>query len=84
MSSKTALIIGISGQDGAYLARSLLQKGYTVTGTSRDVSASSFSNLERLGIRKDVQLKSMSLNDFRSVLQVLKNSRPDEVYNLSG
>lgn len=81
---KKALIIGVSGQDGAYLARWLLQKGYCVVGTSRDAMASSFSNLERLGIRKDVQLKSMSLNDFRSVLQVLKTTRPDEIYNLAG
>jgi len=84
MSSKKALIIGISGQDGTYLARSLLKKGYNVIGTSRDANASSFSNLVRLGIREEVQLESMSLNDFRSVLQVLKNTRPDEVYNLAG
>jgi len=84
MSSKKALIIGVSGQDGAYLAKLLLQKGYCVIGTSRDAMGSSFSNLEHLGIRKNVQLKSMSLNDFRSVLQVLKVARPDEIYNLAG
>lgn len=81
---KRALICGISGQDGAYLARSLLEKGYEVYGTSRDVQMSGFRNLERLGIRRDVQLESMALNDFRSVLQVLTKTRPDEVYDLAG
>ncbi|MBA4377057.1 MAG: GDP-mannose 4,6-dehydratase [Anaerolinea sp.] len=81
---KRALICGISGQDGAYLARFLLEKGYEVYGTSRDAQMSGFRNLERLGIRRDVQLESMALNDFRSMLQVLTKTRPDEVYNLAG
>lgn len=82
--SKKALIIGVSGQDGAYLAKLLLEKGYHVTGSSRDAQISSFSNLVRLGIRDRIQLESVSLNDFRSVLQVLKKVEPDEVYNLAG
>src|SRR5580692_1462409 len=77
---KTALVTGISGQDGAYLARILLEKGYQVWGTSRDAQLPSFKNLDRLGIRKDVQLASVALNDFRSVLQVLFKVRPDEIY----
>jgi GDPmannose 4,6-dehydratase len=81
---KTALICGISGQDGAYLAHLLLSKGYDVHGTSRDAQMSTFSNLQRLGILGKVQLVSMSLNDFRSVLQTLVNVDPDEVYNLAG
>jgi GDPmannose 4,6-dehydratase len=81
---KTALICGISGQDGAYLAQLLLAKGYTVCGTSRDAQASSFRNLERLGIRDQVKVESMGLSDFRSVLQVLTKIKPDEVYNLAG
>ena len=81
---KTALICGISGQDGAYLAQLLLCKGYTVCGTSRDAQMSSFRNLERLEIREQVKLMSMSLTDFRSVLQVLTKVQPDEVYNLAG
>lgn len=84
MTQKTALICGISGQDGAYLAQLLLNKGYHVFGTSRDAQISSFSNLTRLGIRDQVKVLSMSLNDFRSVLQVLKKVAPDEVYNLAG
>jgi len=82
--TKTALICGISGQDGAFLARLLLEKGYTVFGTSRDARASSFSNLARLGIRERIQYESMSLVDFRSVAQALDKVRPDEIYNFSG
>lgn len=81
---KTALICGISGQDGAYLARLLLSKGYNVCGTSRDAQVASFQNLVRLGIYEQVKLESVALNDFRSVLQVLNKVQPDEVYNLAG
>ncbi|MBL7216424.1 MAG: GDP-mannose 4,6-dehydratase [Desulfobacteraceae bacterium] len=81
---KTALIFGISGQDGSYLSKLLLTKGYRVVGSSRDAQISRFSNLTRLKIREQVEVESASLNDFRSVLQVLKKVRPDEVYNLAG
>ena len=81
---KTALICGVSGQDGAYLAQLLLNKGYTVCGTSRDAQISSFPNLVRLGIRSRLKLESVALNDFRSVLQALVKIQPDEVYNLAG
>ena len=79
-----ALICGISGQDGAYLAKLLLDKGYQVFGTSRDVQMSGFGNLARLGIRDQVKYESMSINDFRSVFQILRKIKPDEVYNLAG
>jgi len=82
--TKKALICGISGQDGSYLAQLLLEKGYEVFGTSRDAQMSRFSNLHRLGVRDRVQVMSMSLHDFRSVLQVLAKVQPDEVYNLAG
>jgi GDPmannose 4,6-dehydratase len=81
---KKALICGISGQDGAYLAQFLLHKGYEVYGTSRDAQITSFKNLSRLGIRDRVTLESMSLIDFRSVLQVVTKVRPNEIYNLAG
>lgn len=81
---KTALICGISGQDGAYLAKLLLAKNYRVYGTSRDAQFSSFRNLVRLGIKQQVHLCSMALTDFRSVLQVVSKIKPDEVYNLAG
>jgi GDPmannose 4,6-dehydratase len=79
-----ALICGISGQDGTYLARLLLQKGYEVWGTSRDAQASTFGNLSRLGILDRVKTVSMAGNDFRSVLQAIGHCAPDEIYNLSG
>lgn len=82
--NKTALICGISGQDGAYLAQLLLEKGYRVCGTSRDAQMSSFSNLKTLDIFDKVELESMSLSDFRSVLEILMKIEPDEVYNLAG
>jgi GDPmannose 4,6-dehydratase len=81
---KTALIFGISGQDGAYLAKLLLKKGYEVYGASRDAQTSSFFKLIRLGIKDQVKLESVALNDFRSVLQVLMKVKPDEIYNLAG
>ena len=79
-----ALICGISGQDGAYLAELLLGKGYSVIGTSRDAQTASFAGLTRLGIKDQIQLESMATHDFRSVLHVLRNVEPDEIYNLSG
>ena len=81
---KRALISGVSGQDGAYLARTLLERGYQVIGTSRDAQLSSFSGLNTLGIKNEVTLISMALTDFRSVLQALLKHTPDEIYNLAG
>ncbi len=79
-----ALICGVSGQDGAYLARHLLGRGYEVYGTSRDAEVRSFGNLARLGIADQVATRSMASNDFRSVLQVLSRVDPDEIYSLAG
>ena len=79
-----ALVIGVSGQDGAYLARLLLSKGYEVFGTSRDANLSRFEGLKALKIRDRVKLLSVAPNDFRSVLTALAQTEPDEVYNLSG
>ena len=81
---KRALICGVSGQDGAYLARLLLKKGYEVWGTSRDAELSLFRNISFLGIRDSIKTISMAPNDFRSVLQAINLSKPCEIYNLSG
>ena len=81
---KKALICGVSGQDGAYIAQFLLARGYDVWGTSRDAQVATFDNLERLGIRQQVSLLSMAQSDFRSVLNTLSRSEPDEIYFLSG
>lgn len=84
MAAKKALIIGITGQDGAYLAKHHLSKGYEVIGSSRDVMTSSFNNLNALGIRSQVKLISVSINDFRSVFNAIQTAAPDEIYNLAG
>ena len=82
--NKTALIAGITGQDGAYLSRHLLEAGYRVVGSSRDAQSSNTSRLQRLGIHEDIELISLAPNDFRSVLKALSSIEPSEVYNLAG
>lgn len=81
---KRALICGVSGQDGAYIAKLLLEKGYEVYGGSRDAQMSSFNNLKLLGIYTDINLISVNINDFRSTLQTIIRIKPDEIYNLAG
>ncbi len=82
--SNRALIIGVSGQDGVYLAKHLLSQGYEVIGLSRDSEANSFKNLSYLGIKEQITLDSISSSDFRSVAQVFQRYNPDEIYNLAG
>jgi GDPmannose 4,6-dehydratase len=81
---RTALIFGVSGQDGAYLAQLLLDKGYAVHGASRDAELSGFGNLAALGIGEKVTVHSAMPTDFRSIFQVVSKVAPDEIYNLSG
>ena len=81
---KKSLICGVSGQDGAYLTRLLLDKGYKVYGASRDAQSASFANLSALGLLEQVETVSMALTDFRSVLQTVSKIEPDEIYNLAG
>jgi GDPmannose 4,6-dehydratase len=83
MASETALIFGISGQDGAYLARLLLERSFNVHGTSRDREMSSFVNLVQLGVRDKVHLHSAVPSDFRSVLQVINRVQPTRIFNLA-
>lgn len=82
-SGKRALIFGVSGQDGAWLAKLLLEHGYEVHGSSRDRDAVSFGNLQCLGILDQVHLHSAAPVDFRSVAALLEAVNPSEVYNLS-
>lgn len=84
MMGRRALICGVNGQDGAYLAQLLIGKGYAVFGTSRDAQTSSFGNLRTLGIAHAVEKLSMAPGDFRSVAQVIRRSEPDEIYYLAG
>jgi len=79
-----ALVCGIGGQDGAYLAQHLLNNGYEVIGSSRDAMAASFVNLEYLGIKDCITRISLAINDFRSILGAIIKYKPDEIYNLAG
>lgn len=81
---KKALICGVGGQDGTYLAQLLLEKGCEVRGTSRDAQVGGFANLAFLGIKHQVKTLSMAPNDFRSSLNALTRSDPNEIYYLAG
>ena len=81
---KSALICGISGQDGSYLAQLLLTKGYTVWGTSRNAQGFSFQNHRILGINNQIKILSMVPEDFQSVFKAVKQSMPNEIYYLAG
>jgi GDPmannose 4,6-dehydratase len=82
---KTALITGITGQDGAYLARLLLEKGYAVHGLVRRSSSMEINDarLRWLGIADDVRLVDGDVTDLSSLLRAVRTVRPDEVYNLA-
>lgn len=78
-----ALITGITGQDGAYLAKFLLTKQYTVIGITRSYNMLNLQNLEYLGIHKEVHLEECDLTDITSIIKILKKFKPNEIYNLS-
>ncbi|RKX59571.1 MAG: GDP-mannose 4,6-dehydratase [Thermodesulfobacteriota bacterium] len=80
---KRVLITGIRGQDGAYLAKLLLEKGYEVYGTDRRSGNSSNWRLKELGIEKDVQILYMDLLELTNIIRVIQRVQPDEVYNLA-
>tara|TARA_Y100001970_G_scaffold281852_1_gene393512 strand:- start:52884 stop:53915 length:1032 start_codon:yes stop_codon:yes gene_type:complete len=80
---KTALITGITGQDGAYLAQLLLSKGYKVYGTFRRVSQPNFARLHYLGIAKKIEMVPFDLLDQSSIIEALILAKPDEIYNLA-
>lgn len=81
--AKTALITGITGQDGAYLSKILLEKGYQVCGTYRRASIVNLDRCECLGIKDSIDLVSMDLTDLGGIIRVLEQVKPDEVYNLA-
>ena len=83
MTMKNALITGITGQDGAYLAQFLLSKGYKVFGAFRRLSTPNFWRLQSVGVLDKVSLVPMDLLDEGSMLEALRLSKPDEVYNLA-
>jgi len=78
-----ALITGIRGQDGAYLAKLLLEKGYEVYGADRRSGDSSNWRLKELGIEKEIRFVYMDLLEITNILRVLELIKPDEIYNLA-
>ncbi len=81
--AKTALITGITGQDGAYLAKLLLEKGYEVHGGVRRIGVISTGRLDELGITDSLHLHDFELLEESNIRRVLEKSAPDEVYNLA-
>ncbi len=83
--SKTAIITGITGQDGAYLADFLLGKGYTVYGTYRRTSSVNLWRMQELGItgHPDLHLVEFDLTDLSTTVRLVQQCRPDEIYNLA-
>lgn len=80
---KKAIITGISGQDGAYLAKHLLDKGYKVIGAERRNASSNNWRLTEIGIINDIEFIDFELTEFTNILRVIEKTRPDEVYNLA-
>lgn len=82
---KTALITGVTGQDGAYLAQFLLGKGYRVVGLMRRSASSDVigERLRWLGVIDDVELVDGNLTDLSSLMRIIQSCNPDEVYNLA-
>ena len=83
MTHKLALVIGVTGQDGAYLAKLLLEKNYQVIGTSRSLSQP-FLNLLLLEIKDKLQLVPLAVANFKEVFAIINKYQPTEIYNLSG
>ena len=83
--ARTAIVTGITGQDGAYLTKLLLDKGYRVTGTYRRTSSTNFWRIAELGVEQhpNLSLAEHDLTDLGSTLRLLERTRPDELYNLA-
>lgn len=83
MKKKTALVTGVTGQDGAYLARLLVDKGYRVYGGCRRVSVDNLWRLREVGVLEQVELVDFDLQEIGNVARAIKKTRPDEIYNLA-
>ena len=84
MKRKTGLVIGATGQDGSYMSKLLLDKGYEVYGTTRDTLNANIENLISLGIEDKIKLTKTTISDFRSLIFTLQEINPDEIYHLGG
>jgi GDPmannose 4,6-dehydratase len=80
---KIAIITGISGQDGPYLAKLLLEKDYKVVGTVRSYRCTNSKNFDYLGITNEVILEELDLLDMANVIRIIQKYKPDEIYNLA-
>lgn len=80
---KKAIITGVTGQDGAFLAKFLLEKGYEVFGAVRRTSIRNLSSLQFLGILDQIKMVEFDLLDYSNILDVIKTIKPDEFYNLA-
>ncbi len=80
---KTAIITGITGQDGAYLSKLLLEKGYKVIGITRSLQSGNINGLNFLGIQNDVELIEANVFDLSNIIRLLEKYKPEEFYNLA-
>ena len=80
---KTALITGITGQDGSYLAKLLIEKNYKVIGTVRSNRCATTNNLTYLNIENDVTVEELDLLDMANIIRLIQKYKPDEIYNLA-
>ncbi|MEO6149985.1 MAG: GDP-mannose 4,6-dehydratase [Mucilaginibacter sp.] len=81
--NKTAIITGITGQDGAYLSELLFKKGYRIIGLVRSYSHANIRGLEYLGLQQAVEIVECDLSDLSQVMSIIAEYRPDEFYNLA-
>lgn len=84
MAEKTALITGIIGQDGAYLAQNLVEKGYRVIGGTRRSSILNLPRLAALDLVDRIELVTLDIQDFTSIMRLLQEEQPSEIYHLGG
>jgi len=80
---KTALVTGITGQDGCYLAKSLLEKGYKVYGGERRTTTNKYWRMEEIGIADDIEFVELDVVDQANVRRAIEKTNPDEIYNLA-
>ena len=80
---KKVLITGIFGQDGSFLAKSLIKKGYKVYGAARRGASLKSDRLRYLGILNDVEIKNIEITEFSNVIKLLEEIKPDAIFNLA-
>ena len=80
---KTALITGITGQDGAYLSKYLIDKNYRIIGITRNLQSGNLNGLSFLGVENDIELVEANVFDLSNIIRLLEKYKPDEFYNLA-